>query len=150
VRIYLDACVLNRITDDQHQARVRAESDAVEHILRLISERRVEWAASTVLATELLRNPDRARLQDAVALLARAGQLASPSPGALQRALLLAAAGYGSFDAYHLACAEEANADALLTTDDRFIRRAGRRLGNPAVRVLNPVDWLKEVRPWFP
>jgi predicted nucleic acid-binding protein len=142
--------VLNRLTDDQRQARVQAEAEAIEQVILLVSERRIEWIASTVLASELLRNPDQARLQDALELLARAGPLSSPSRAALQRALGLAAAGYGSFDAYHIACAEETGADALLTTDDRFIRQASRSLGNPTVRVVNPVDWLKEVRAWFP
>lgn len=34
MRIYLDACCLNRLTDDQTQRRVRQEAEAVEQILR--------------------------------------------------------------------------------------------------------------------
>ena len=41
-------------------------------------------------------------------------------------------------------CAEAGVADVLLTTDDRFVGRAGRGLGSPRVRVLNPVAWLRE------
>jgi len=49
----------------------------------------------------------------------------------------LEAHGYGDFDALHSSAAEAGNADVLLTTDDRFIKRAARAVGSPRVRVLN-------------
>jgi hypothetical protein len=49
---------------------------------------------------------------------------------AFQRAENLETLGYDAFDALHLACAEQAQVDELLTTDDRFIRRVQRGLGN--------------------
>jgi hypothetical protein len=61
----------------------------------------------------------------------------------------LATAGYGAFDALHLAHAEETQVDALLTTDDRFVRQTIRGLGNPMIRVVNPVEWVREVRIWL-
>lgn len=64
-------------------------------------------------------------------------------------ASILVALGYGPMDALHLACAEPAAVDVLLTPDDRFLRRAMRRLGNPIVQVANPVEWLREMEPWF-
>lgn len=62
----------------------------------------------------------------------------------LIRARQLEAAGYGGFDALHLACAEAAHADVLLTTDDNFVKRAARGKGKPLVPVRNPVSWLEE------
>jgi predicted nucleic acid-binding protein len=62
----------------------------------------------------------------------------------IQRAEELEAVGYGAFDALHLSSAEAGNAEVLLTTDDRFIKRATRAVGSPRVRVLNPVEWLRE------
>ena len=61
------------------------------------------------------------------------------------RAKFLNSLGYGEFDALHLAIAERANADLLLTTDDRFLRQAARGLGNPSVRVANPLDYTEKV-----
>jgi predicted nucleic acid-binding protein len=58
----------------------------------------------------------------------------------------LEALGYGAFDALHLACAEQATVDVLLTTDDHFIKQVARRLGKPTIRVLNPVNWMQEMR----
>jgi len=42
-----------------------------------------------------------------------------------------------------MAVAEDADADVLLTTDDRLVRRAQNT--NAGVRVANPVTWLMEV-----
>ncbi|WP_347278041.1 PIN domain-containing protein [Alkalinema sp. FACHB-956] len=53
--------------------------------------------------------------------------------------------GVGTFDALHLACAEIGCATALLTTDDRMIRWAGRHSNMLQVKVVNPVRWLLEV-----
>ena len=41
----------------------------------------------------------------------------------VDRAKQLQAAGYGPFDALHVACAEAGRADILLTTDDGFLRK---------------------------
>jgi len=62
----------------------------------------------------------------------------------IRRAMDLEAVGYGAFDAPHLSSAEAGSADTLLTTDDRFIRKAARGVGLPRVRVRNPVEWLRE------
>ena len=64
-----------------------------------------------------------------------------------RRAAKLQIAGYGAYDALHLACAEAAHVDVLLTTDDGFIRRASRQEGRPLVAVLNPLSWSKENLP---
>jgi predicted nucleic acid-binding protein len=149
LRIYLDACALNRLSDDQSQSRIRAEAEAVEQIFGLILLGRVEWVASRVLEVELLQNPDLGKRADALELLSHAASVSLPSERVLDRGRLLARAGYGAFDALHLAQGEELRADVLLTTDDRFIRQAARGLGAPTVRVANPLDWFEEVREWL-
>jgi predicted nucleic acid-binding protein len=60
---------------------------------------------------------------------------------------LLERAGYGAFDALHLAVAEEFGADALLTTDDQFLKQAKRGLGKPATVVVNPLNWVQARKP---
>jgi predicted nucleic acid-binding protein len=149
LRVYLDACALNRLTDDQSQARIRTESEAVQQVLSLILMGKVEWKASRTLEVELLQNPDLSKRTDSLDLLSYAGPLPKASEQVLRRGRLLATAGYGIFDALHLAHAEETEVDALLTTDDRFVRQAARELGNPMIRVANPVEWIREVRIWL-
>jgi predicted nucleic acid-binding protein len=149
LKVYLDACALNRLTDDQSQARIRTEAKAVEQILSFILMGKVEWTASRIIEVELLQNPDLAKRRDSLELLAHAGPLAMPGAQVLQRGMLLAAVGFGVFDALHLAHGEQLRVDALVTTDDRFVRQAARGLGNPLIRVVNPVDWVEEVRVWL-
>jgi hypothetical protein len=63
-----------------------------------------------------------------------------------ERARELQGVGYGAFDAMHLASAEAGKADVLLTTDDKFLKRATCRVGLPLVPVRNPLSLLKEER----
>jgi predicted nucleic acid-binding protein len=144
-KIYLDACALNRLTDDQSQPRTRSEAEAVEKVLYLVWKGEAEWMASIVLEAEIRRNPDRERRNDALKLISLAGKVLRPHSVSIERARALEALGYGAFDALHLACAEQGFVDAFLTTDDRLIRQVGRDLGKPTMRVLSPVNWVQEV-----
>jgi predicted nucleic acid-binding protein len=147
MRIYLDACALNRLLDDQRQLRIRKEAEAVEEILGLVQSKQVDWIAGVVLETEIMRTPDRQRREDILALLRFADEHPRLSPQTILRAAALEQAGYGAFDGLHLAIAEDSGADVLLTTDDRFIRQGRRGVGNPAIPVMNPVNWLQGKKP---
>jgi len=108
---------------------------------------RVSWISSSILEAEIRRNPDARRREDALGMLPYAAEFSLPDAQVTQRARILNQIGYGAFDALHLAIAESAKADMLLTTDDRFLRQAGRGLGKPSVRVANPLDYAQEVKP---
>ena len=144
MKIYLDACCLNRLTDDQSQPRIAAEAEAVEQILQLLSAKTIEWSSSTALKAETGNNPDAERRYEVEVLLSLATNTIPLDSQIIQRAMELEAVGYGAFDALHLSTAEASHTDALLTTDDRFIKRAAHAVGSPRVRVLNPVEWLRE------
>jgi predicted nucleic acid-binding protein len=149
VRIYLDACALNRLTDDQRQARILTEAQAVEQILDLVTVGKVSWIASSLLRAELERNPNDAKRAVSLALLSFASECVEPSEAAVRRASVLAAEGFGASDALHLALAEQARADCLLTTDDRVVARAARTHANVLPSVLNPVDWWNRRSQWL-
>lgn len=139
----MDACCLNRLTDDQSQARIAEEAEAVEQILRLLRTKTIEWLSSTALKAEMRHDPDAERRYEVEVLLLLATDTIPLDSQIVQRAMELETVGYGAFDALHLSSAEAGNA-VLLTTDDRFIKRAARAVGSPRVRVLNPVEWLRE------
>lgn len=141
MRIYLDACCLNRLTDDQNQPRIRAEALAVERVLKRVREGTVLWISSDALIDELDRNPDSERRMGNVALLAFAAEVVVETDQVALRAEALHSVGYGVFDALHLACAEAARVDVLLTTDDSFLRKASRGDGRPRIAVRNPLSW---------
>jgi len=56
------------------------------------------------------------------------------------------AQGMREFDSYHLSFAEAAKVDFLLTTDNRFIKKAAQF--GVAVKVINPINFLLEVQKW--
>ena len=147
MRLYLDACCLSRLTDNQGQTRIRAEADAVERILELVWEERVVWVSSAVLEIEIGRNPDPDRRRDVAALLPYASEVVVPSTAEADRAEFLEGLGFGTFDALHLACAESGAVDVFLTTDDGLLRRARRHAGRLRLLVENPLSWNQEVAP---
>jgi hypothetical protein len=55
MKIYLDTCALNRLTDDQTQPRILAEAKALERILDMVSSGKVRWISSSAVRAELHR-----------------------------------------------------------------------------------------------
>ena len=149
MNIYLDTCVLNRLTDDLSKPRIRQEADAVARILMQVFAGEISWTASTVLHQELSNNPDPIRRQDALSLFANASSVVDANERAASRVAYLRQRGLGPFDAFHLAVAEQVQADALLTTDDRFLKRAQSLKLSSRPDILNPVDWLQRRQPWL-
>lgn len=62
-----------------------------------------------------------------------------------RRTQQLMSVGFRNFDAFHLACAEFANADVLVTADDRFLALGRRHAELVAVRVIDVVTLAQEV-----
>ncbi len=141
MKVYLDACCLSRLTDDQSQPRIREEADAVERILTAIRHGAVELVSSQALENEVQRTPSRERRLRAQILLRLASNIVEVDDSLTQRANELTKLGFGAFDALHLAAAESAEADALLTTDDRFVKLAGRESSRLKIQVRNPIFW---------
>jgi predicted nucleic acid-binding protein len=144
MKVYLDACCLNRPFDDQSQPRVRLETEPILLILEKIHRREWQWVASDALFFEVNQNPDAENCQRVRALLAGAHNVVSINYGALSRAGQFEQAGLDAYDALHLAIAESSAVDVLLTTDDRFIKLVQRE-SLTTLLVANPVRWLEEV-----
>ncbi len=144
MKIYLDVCCLSRLTDDQSQPRIRAEAEAIERILFAIREGVVELIGGEALQEEVRRIPSLKLRLEVEALLSLATQTVDVEDNIADRAAEFRAAGYGVFDALHLATAEAANADVMLSTDDRLIRKASRGDAAPRIAVENPLSWSKK------
>ena len=145
-RIYLDACCLNRPFDDQTQERIRLESEAVLLILNRLQQRQAEWVGSGVLDFELRQTPDPERRRRVLALAQFATSSVVPEAIDFARANELRALAFKAVDALHLACAERAECNVLLTTDDPMLRAAAKNAARLGIRVANPTDWLREVQ----
>jgi predicted nucleic acid-binding protein len=141
VRICFDACCLSRLTDDQSQASIREEAIAIEQVLSVIPRGIAEFVSSEALDDEVRRNPSIERRNEAQALLSLTSSSIAVGDEVALRARGLVALGYGPFDALHIAVAEFARVDVMLTTDKRLLARAARNLGSPAFS--NPEMSLK-------
>ncbi len=100
---------------------------------------------SAALEAEIDRTPDPLRKQQVLDSLAIANIRISSTKAVLARATVLVALSFKTFDAFHLACAEAADADVFLTTDDRLVRKAANYQDMLKVQVTNPVNWIMEV-----
>ena len=145
-RVYFDACCLNRPFDDQTQDRIRLESEAVLLIMsRFQDESDSIWVGSDVLRYEADQIPDSERHRRVAALLGFAEESQVARTETAARAQVLQGLGFKAVDALHIACAEQAGCDDLLTTDDRMLGAARRNSDQLHVRVRNPIDWVREV-----
>ncbi len=142
--LYLDVCCLNRLFDEQRQLRVRLETEAVRAVLQAVITGRVRWLGSTAVDLEIARNPNLERRRQIAELAALATDHLALGEADRTQARAFAAQGLGAFDALHLVAADRGRADALLTTDDRFVQRAARLAGTLHGRVLNPTVWAAQ------
>ena len=95
MRVYLDACCVSRLTDDQSQQRIRSEAESIEAILGNVRRGKIAWIVSPVLAEEIQRSPQIEKRRANGALLAMATGTIEVSDRVLVRARQLEAAGYG-------------------------------------------------------
>ena len=145
LRIYLDVCCLNRPFDDQRQDRIRLEAEAVLLILGRCEAGAWQWLSSAVVEEEVNNTPSRERRARVRQMLSGADGTIALTDVAIARAQALKAMGFRTYDALHLACAEQATVDIFLTTDDRVLRIATRHPAQLQVHVANPLAWLLEV-----
>ena len=116
-------------------------------VLAGVSNGTVDLISSEALEDEVRRNPSMDRRLEAETILTLASITVEIDDVTALRAQVLVSLGYGPYDALHVAAAESANIDVMLSTDDRLIKRAARGLGSPRIPVRNPVSWMKEQVP---
>jgi len=144
MRIYLDNCCLGRLFDDDTQDRIRLEAEAIILIIDRVRDGEIELAGSRVLLEENSCDRDDRRRRRTGKLLSLVGIHVDLNSGDEQRAEYLQKLGLGMADSFHVVAAEKGRCDALLTTDDGLIRKAARHNKSLRVRVVNPLDWLRE------
>ena len=121
MKIYLDTCCLNRLSDRQIQERVRQETEAVNIMLSNFRTKRWHWISSSILQFEINQNPDLDQGVSLTTLLQLGHQTIFVGGEEILRGEELEVLGFKELDALHIACAESGNADILLTTDDRML-----------------------------
>ncbi len=94
---------------------------------------------------EIAANPDPRRRERARLLLPESGNIVMLTPATFARAAALEKLEFKPADALHVAAAEEAAADVLLSCDDRFCRAGARHRKSLRVVIQNPLEWLREI-----
>ena len=145
MKLYFDVSCLNRPFDDQNQTRIRIETAAITLIFERIDAGLWRQVSSEMAVIEIDAIADVDRRNRVLVLLPEFETIIRLSEATFQRAAELEAFGFKPADAVHVAAAEQAKVDVLLSCDDRLCRLAQRYRRDLQVEVTNPVDWLKEV-----
>ena len=146
MKVYLDVCCYCRPYDDQSQARIRLEAEAIVTILASCESRALSLVGSETVDLEVARIPDFAKRRKVRQTTALASHWQEISEDVLSRAAMLQEVGIRAMDALHIACASVAQADVFLTTDDELERKARGVESSGGITVINPIQWLVEVR----
>jgi len=142
-RIYLDCCCFNRPFDDQSDARVRLESEAVLTIIDKCEMGTWRFLKSDVLFDEISAITAPLRKHRILTLYAVAAEDVPLNDAIVSRAKELTAYNIKPYDALHLASAEYARADVFLTVDKKLVNQSQR--AGLTVKVYNVAAWLMEV-----
>lgn len=142
--IYLDNCCYNRPFDDQTQERIHLESEAVLAVLKMGQMKRLTIAGSEILELEINRMQDENKKRKVLDLYKAVDMRILYTEKIRKRSAdIMSGSKIRAFDSLHIAAAEEAGADILLTTDDRFEKMAEKL--ELRTRVVNPLRFAWEV-----
>jgi predicted nucleic acid-binding protein len=139
--IYFDNCCNSRLFDDKTKPNIKPEADAIQRIIN--NKRRGGYLiiGSFAVDAEINRIPDNEKRRAAKqkyeesidGWIKRTVQI-------MARARKLEAYGLRKMDAAHLAAAEAADTDYLLTVDNGFLKVCSRQ-NFTKVKVINPIDF---------
>jgi len=140
-RVCLDNCCNSRIFDDDTQPKVKAQVAKIQHLI----DNRIKGGyiilGSFAGDAEIKKIPDAEKRRIAQQRYKESidGKVKKTAQ-IIARAEKLEMMGLSAMDARHLAAAEAAKADYLLTTDEKFIRKCQNR-NITAVKVIDPLDF---------
>lgn len=141
MKIYLDNCCFNRPFDDQKQLRIKLETEAKLDIQEKILQGEFELAWSYILDFENEANPFEQRKIAINDWKVHAFVYTGSTKEVLGTAERFELMGIRSKDALHLACSVVMECDYLLTTDDKFVKKAS---GFTEIKVTDPVSFIRE------
>lgn len=143
MRIYLDNCCYNRPFDDQTQERIHLESEAVLAILKRGQSGIYQIIGSDILELEMNRMHDSAKKTCVKELYNAANvhifyteEIKRRSQEIMKRSKIR------TFDSLHIATAEAAQANVMLTTDDKLEKMATKL--ELKIKVMNPLKFAWE------
>jgi predicted nucleic acid-binding protein len=139
--IYIDTCCYGRPFDRPRTPEIRAEAKAIDAIITTCKTGGHRIIGSAIVSFEIAQIPN-ADVREKIETYYN-GAIAESVPVATGRgrADFFEAHGVGEMDAAHLATAEDAGVDFLLTVDADFIRKCNQNKLSTAI-VINPLYFL--------
>lgn len=142
--IYLDNCCYNRPFDDQTQERIHLESEAILTVLQRGQAGIYKIVGSSILELEMERMHDAMKKQRVKDLYKITNMhICYTEEIKFRSQEIMKLSNIRTFDSLHIAAAEAAKADALLTTDDKLEKTAEKLDLN--IKVMNPLKFAWEV-----
>ncbi|MCK4485540.1 MAG: PIN domain-containing protein [Desulfobacterales bacterium] len=141
-RIYLNNSTLNRPFDDQSQARIKLETEALFQILSDIDLRNSKLILSEVTELENSKNPYysvKIRIDE---LISKADKKVKVNANTRRQAKLFENAGLNGMDALHLAAAIQGKIDFFITCDDSFLKKAKKATSDQTIKIMNPIEYV--------
>jgi hypothetical protein len=140
MRIYLDVCCLCRPFDLQLNDEVKLEREAILILLSRVENQLLTLVTSDTIEFETGKIDDNEKKLNIKLILSLASNKIIIDRKINERAKYFETKGIKSFDALHLACAEEGS-DLLFTVDKKFFNLA-RQIKDLKIPVNNPVEYL--------
>lgn len=147
ISVYLDMCAIQRPLDTPNQVRIALEAEAVLGILSFCDAGLIELVSSEALVYEAEQNPLSIRREHGYAVLDKAKTTITMTSNVKERASQFLQNGIKPLDSLHLASAEAGRADFFCTCDDPLARKAV-RIQDLQVKVISPLDLIKEIEQW--
>jgi predicted nucleic acid-binding protein len=144
MRVYMDACSLQRPLDNRSQPRINVEAEAVLTALTLVESGDLELLSSDALQFEIGCIPDGQRQARAQEMLALARDFIKLNDAIESGAAEFVEAGLRPVDALHLSSACEAKADFFCTCDDKLLKKA-KKLKGLTIKVVSPLELIAEL-----
>lgn len=144
LKLYLDNCCYNRPFDDLKQEKICLEATAVEDILKLAIDKKLLIYKSIAIDFELSRISNGNKKRQVEDLYDAMNLIDIPYNDTIKRrAIALKKYNIKYMDALHIAFAENANVDYMITTD-KLLLNASKR-ADLTIKVINPVEFIMEV-----
>ncbi|MDR0305407.1 MAG: hypothetical protein LBI42_01070 [Chitinispirillales bacterium] len=139
MKIYLDTCCYCRPFDESDQDKIVNERAAIAAILNPLMD--FDILGSLAVKVEFNRISDSIKREDVELLYNSVVSAHLPyTLNIKKRADALTAIGVGKYDSFHIAFAESAKADYLLTVDKKFVNKSNNL--KVSVKVINPLDFI--------
>lgn len=144
MRVYLDACSLQRPLDDRSQPRVNVEAEAVLTILGMVESGQLDLLSSEAMEFEIDQIPDPDRQVRARDMLGLASTTLKLIDDIQTHAQELHHSGIKPLDSLHLAFASWIKADDFCTCDDKLLKKS-KKVGSLNTLVVTPLQLVAEV-----